>query len=127
MRVVAISIRVSNPATDLPTLPEVAYVKSLGVCCDMLTSESTYTEKEAVSRPLLGSEVASCSLLARAQISKDISSGHPRLRILYTTPETLCGKLFLKYLKIVFEHGELNRLVVDEVRFSSRLPLGLRA
>jgi superfamily II DNA helicase RecQ len=50
------------------------------------------------------------------QIVKDLASGHPNNRLLYITPEKLCMADFLRLLMKPYEHGELNRLVVDEVR-----------
>lgn len=35
---------------------------------------------------------------------------------MYVTPETFTTEGFLKNMRIVYEQGELNRLVVDEVR-----------
>ena len=45
---------------------------------------------------------------------KDLRAGHPRSRLVYTTPETLCGPAFTKTLLTIYEQGELNRLVIDE-------------
>ncbi|KAL7409715.1 P-loop containing nucleoside triphosphate hydrolase protein [Mrakia frigida] len=73
---------------------QVATLRALNIPVVMITSESTYSEKLA--------------------ITKDLASGHPRTRLLYTTPETLVSQQFTKCLTTVWEQGELNRLVVDE-------------
>ncbi|EIN12531.1 ATP-dependent DNA helicase [Punctularia strigosozonata HHB-11173 SS5] len=52
----------------------------------------------------------------RLAIIKDISSGHPRNRLLYITPERLSSADFSKLLQKVYQNGELNRFVVDEVK-----------
>jgi bloom syndrome protein len=49
------------------------------------------------------------------QIDRDLSSGHPRARLLYITPESLFTQWFMKSLRKVVENRELKRLVVDEV------------
>ncbi|KAJ3855546.1 P-loop containing nucleoside triphosphate hydrolase protein, partial [Lentinula lateritia] len=51
----------------------------------------------------------------KEEINQALMSGHPKTRLLYTTPEKLPRPDFLKLLRIVYNKGELNRLVVDEV------------
>jgi bloom syndrome protein len=41
--------------------------------------------------------------------------GHPQIRLLYMTPETLLGAKLRYELEKAYEQGQLNRLVVDEV------------
>jgi hypothetical protein len=75
----------------------------------------------------------------RTQIIEDLSSGHPRHRLLYgmsgvrdtfpgflsylssVTPEKLTTGDFIKLVSNVHANGELNRLVVDEVNFARHL------
>jgi hypothetical protein len=91
----------------------------------MLTSESTKAEKQLVrshrcTPPRLHAQRADRSPLPHSpQINKDLASGHPRTRLLYVTPETFRTEGFMRNLRIVHEQGELNRLVVDEVRPSA--------
>ncbi|KAJ3916939.1 P-loop containing nucleoside triphosphate hydrolase protein, partial [Lentinula edodes] len=51
----------------------------------------------------------------KEEINQALMSGHPKIRLLYTTPEKLPRPDFMKLLRIVYNKGELNRLVVDEV------------
>ncbi|GAW01067.1 ATP-dependent DNA helicase [Lentinula edodes] len=53
----------------------------------------------------------------KEEINQALMSGHPKIRLLYTTPEKLPRPDFMKLLRIVYNKGELNRLVVDEVCF----------
>lgn len=64
------------------------------------------------------------------QIKKDLSSGHPRTRLLYSactfsrdlltnksppvTPEGMNSEPFKSILKKLYKQGELNRFIVDE-------------
>ncbi|KAF8827915.1 hypothetical protein HHX47_DHR4000570 [Lentinula edodes] len=50
----------------------------------------------------------------KEEINQALMSGHPKIRLLYTTPEKLPRPDFMKLLRIVYNKGELNRLVVDE-------------
>ncbi|KAJ4496386.1 P-loop containing nucleoside triphosphate hydrolase protein [Lentinula edodes] len=50
----------------------------------------------------------------KEEINQALMSGRPKIRLLYTTPEKLPRPDFMKLLRIVYNKGELNRLVVDE-------------
>ncbi|KAF9878924.1 RecQ family ATP-dependent DNA helicase [Colletotrichum karsti] len=50
----------------------------------------------------------------RDRINQDLASGHPRIRLLYVTPELCSGDSFRKRLKLVHEQCELSRIAVDE-------------
>jgi RecQ family ATP-dependent DNA helicase len=50
----------------------------------------------------------------RNLIYQDLTTGHPRTRLLYVTPELCSGDYFRKHIKIVQEQNELARVVVDE-------------
>ncbi|KAI6139327.1 ATP-dependent DNA helicase [Pisolithus tinctorius] len=50
----------------------------------------------------------------KTKIFADLSSPRPRIRLLYTTPERLCTQNVMQLLAMVYKHGFLNRLVVDE-------------
>lgn len=52
---------------------------------------------------------------ADAKIKHQIKMGHPQIRLLYMTPETLLGAKIRYELDKAYEQGQLNRLVVDEV------------
>ena len=42
--------------------------------------------------------------------------GHPELRLLYLTPETLFGRKIEFELTIAYDQKQINRLIIDEVR-----------
>lgn len=50
----------------------------------------------------------------RDHIYSDLTSGHPRTRLLYVTPELCSGDHFRRRLKVVHEQRELARIAVDE-------------
>lgn len=47
-------------------------------------------------------------------IYADLATGHPRIRLLYVTPELCSGDHFRRKLKLVHEQRELARVAVDE-------------
>lgn len=47
-------------------------------------------------------------------IYADLATGHPRIRLLYVTPELCSGDHFRRRLKLVHEQRELARVAVDE-------------
>jgi len=50
----------------------------------------------------------------KADILADISSGHPRIRLLYVTPELCELDYFRKVLRTIYTQCELSRIAVDE-------------
>ncbi|OSX57292.1 hypothetical protein POSPLADRAFT_1050301 [Postia placenta MAD-698-R-SB12] len=58
--------------------------------------------------------VAFTSETSRQEKHDDLNSEHPSTRLLYVSPEKFRTAEFTKLLSGVYEHGELNRLVVDE-------------
>ncbi|KAI0124850.1 RecQ family ATP-dependent DNA helicase [Xylariales sp. AK1849] len=48
------------------------------------------------------------------QIYKDLQTGHPRIRLLYVTPELCALDRFRDKLKVVHEQRELARIAIDE-------------
>ncbi|TDZ32797.1 Bloom syndrome protein [Colletotrichum spinosum] len=50
----------------------------------------------------------------RDRINQDLASGHPRIRLLYVTPELCSGESFRRRIKLVHEQRELARIAVDE-------------
>ncbi|KAK1706519.1 RecQ family ATP-dependent DNA helicase [Colletotrichum lupini] len=50
----------------------------------------------------------------RDRINQDLASGHPRIRLLYVTPELCSGDSFRRRIKLVHEQCELARIAVDE-------------
>ena len=49
------------------------------------------------------------------QIRKQLKMGHPEIRLLYITPETLFSKRYANMFIEAYKQKQLNRLVVDEV------------
>jgi len=49
------------------------------------------------------------------QIKKQLVMGHPHLRLLYTTPETLFGARYDSYFSKCYQQGQMVRMVIDEV------------
>ncbi|KAK7980045.1 hypothetical protein PG989_012502 [Apiospora arundinis] len=50
----------------------------------------------------------------RDEIYRDLKSGHPRIRLLYVTPELCSQDRFRDRLKVVHEQKELARVAIDE-------------
>ncbi|GAD93214.1 RecQ family helicase RecQ, putative [Paecilomyces variotii No. 5] len=53
-------------------------------------------------------------LAERRSIVEDLLSGHPRIRLLYVTPELCLTETFRRTLKTMHSQGELNRIAIDE-------------
>lgn len=53
-------------------------------------------------------------LSERKAIVEDILSGHPKIRLLYVTPEFCCTETFRRNLKRIHAQGELTRVAIDE-------------
>jgi RecQ family ATP-dependent DNA helicase len=52
--------------------------------------------------------------LEKDWIYKDLQSGHPRIRLLYVTPELCALDRFREKLRVVYEQRELARIAIDE-------------
>jgi hypothetical protein len=52
---------------------------------------------------------------ADKQIKKQLVMGHPHLRLLYTTPETLFGARYESYFQKCYNQRQMVRMVIDEV------------
>jgi RecQ family ATP-dependent DNA helicase len=50
----------------------------------------------------------------KKEIRKDLRCGHPRIKLLYVTPEHCQLDYFRKLLRNVYEHNELARIAIDE-------------
>jgi bloom syndrome protein len=48
------------------------------------------------------------------QIKRQLGMGHPEIRLLYMTPETLFSNKIRADIQRAYEQKQLNRLVVDE-------------
>ena len=48
------------------------------------------------------------------QIKRQLGMGHPEVRLLYMTPETLFSNKIRAEIQRAYEQKQLNRLVVDE-------------
>lgn len=57
---------------------------------------------------------------AKTAILDDLKSGHPRIRLLYVTPESCALDYFRKNLRIVYEQKELARIAIDEAHCISK-------
>ncbi|RXK36199.1 hypothetical protein M231_06543 [Tremella mesenterica] len=55
-----------------------------------------------------------------AEIKRQLTMGHPELRLLYLTPESLFSKRHEYHLRRAYEQKQLVRLVVDEVAERSK-------
>lgn len=53
-------------------------------------------------------------LSERRAIVDDLLSGHPRIRLLYVTPELCLTETFRRTLKTIHSQGELRRIAIDE-------------
>ncbi|KAL1854294.1 hypothetical protein Plec18170_005058 [Paecilomyces lecythidis] len=53
-------------------------------------------------------------LSERRTIVDDLLSGHPRIRLLYVTPELCLTETFRRTLKTMHSQGELKRIAIDE-------------
>lgn len=53
-------------------------------------------------------------MIEKDRIYKDLQTGHPRIRLLYVTPELCALDRFRDRLKIVHEQKELARIAIDE-------------
>ncbi|KAH7125408.1 ATP-dependent DNA helicase recQ [Dendryphion nanum] len=51
---------------------------------------------------------------AKKSIIEDLQCGHPRIRLLYVTPEYCEGDYFRRILTIIHQHQELARIAIDE-------------
>ncbi|KAK7949018.1 RecQ family ATP-dependent DNA helicase [Apiospora aurea] len=60
------------------------------------------------------SPLLSLMMNQRDEIYKDLKSGHPRIRLLYVTPELCAQDRFRDRLKVVHEQKELARIAIDE-------------
>jgi superfamily II DNA helicase RecQ len=92
---------------------QVEALRGYGVKVHVLSSETTFPERQEVSARSLDFVEQKLSSDV-TQIEKDLASGHPYARLLYITPESLFSPKFLKSIKIVVAQKELRRLVVDE-------------
>ncbi|KAF5244185.1 hypothetical protein FAUST_2537 [Fusarium austroamericanum] len=50
----------------------------------------------------------------KIRIERDLESGHPRLRLLYVTPELCSSPRFRERLQLVYKQKELARVAIDE-------------
>uniref|UniRef100_A0A060T2X9 DNA 3'-5' helicase n=1 Tax=Blastobotrys adeninivorans TaxID=409370 RepID=A0A060T2X9_BLAAD len=87
--------------------------------CTVVISPLTALMKDQVDAlQKRGIEAANFSALSPYQrwelVQSDLSSGHPRTRILYVSPELCQQPYFQTILNRLYHHGELNRFVIDE-------------
>lgn len=58
--------------------------------------------------------------LDRKEIIKDAKRGHPKMKMLYVTPELCAKDWFRQLLQTIHGHGQLTRFVVDEAHCVSQ-------
>ena len=73
---------------------QTSILRATGVRVEVLSGETNYAQRE--------------------EIFADLKSGHPMIRLLYTTPESCRSERFRTVLKTVHGQGELARVVIDE-------------
>jgi RecQ family ATP-dependent DNA helicase len=56
----------------------------------------------------------------RQEIIKDAKRGHPRMKMLYVTPELCSRDWFRQLLRTIHGHGQLSRFVIDEAHCVSQ-------
>lgn len=56
----------------------------------------------------------------RQEIIKDAKRGHPRMKMLYVTPELCSRDWFRQLLQTIHGHGQLSRFVIDEAHCVSQ-------
>lgn len=54
------------------------------------------------------------SLATDGQIKQQLKLAHPKLRLLYVTPESLCRKDYQASFQTAYDQRQLARIVVDE-------------
>lgn len=90
---------------------QVAALKDKGIEAAMLYEKSLDKDVAYVSNGVDGLGYTAKPL----QIKKQLRMGHPDLRILYLTPETLFSHRCSSELEVAYKQRQLRRLVVDEV------------
>jgi bloom syndrome protein len=93
---------------------QVASLKLKGIRAEML-----YEKSPAKDILEVGARTTSLCFKLTTQIKKQLRMGHPTLRLLYVTPETLFGAKLASDLDCAYKQKQIIRLVIDEVsRFS---------
>jgi len=75
-------------------MDQVAALEAIGVAVATINSTTPLSERRA--------------------ILEDLLSGHPRIRLLYVTPELCQTETFRRNLQTIHAQGELNRIAIDE-------------
>lgn len=57
---------------------------------------------------------SSLPAVEKQMILADLECGHPKIRLLYVTPELCATRSFRHKLALVYRQRELNRIVIDE-------------
>lgn len=97
---------------------QVASLKDRGIQAAMLCEKTPHAEVLEVSRRAIPPDFVD------QEIKRQLSMGHPELRILYVTPETLFSKKYEHQFRLAYRQKQLVRLVVDEVSASSCTEFG---
>jgi RecQ family ATP-dependent DNA helicase len=58
--------------------------------------------------------------LERQEIIRDAKRGHPKMKMLYVTPELCSRDWFRQLLQTIHSHGQLSRFVIDEAHCVSQ-------
>ncbi|EJT98732.1 ATP-dependent DNA helicase [Dacryopinax primogenitus] len=77
----------------------------------LMSNQVTTLREKGVNVASLCSDTSQAE---KSRITKDLSSGHPRIRLLYITPEKLASAEFSKLMMKVYDNRQVMRLIVDE-------------
>lgn len=107
---------------------QVTGLRARGVVALQLNENTTLAEHQEV-RPFLSSsrscsalrdseraeqDALKCSIQADIQIKRQLGMGHPQLKLLYVTPESLLNQAYAPHFAKAYAQKQIARIVVDE-------------